>query len=748
MLSLRFCLLFLLLAVGTLPGLARGKYRYWAADYDSLRRVLTRQRADTARLRTLVHLLDVTELTEARRRAEALPLLDELLQLNQRQPRLADAAAYRQLRRGLGLWVQGTDDAQAMRLLHRAVSLFDSTRRPIPRLLIDLAPLYNRLHQSEERRRYFQRKLAYYQLHGPAENAAACHLVLGGSYRHLGDYNRAISSYLRAADLFQHFDRMLYTNELMVAGYTYADWGNSERALHYLLQAAELEDRHHLEGLRRFFTLRALSQLYQRQGQLAAADRYADLALQAARRDSADRPLYTTYALLQKGAVLVQQRQLGRAYGLLQRAQQLSDSLHLSISGRPGDFTIDETWARYHAARGDVDRAEQHWLQAYQKATASRFNMMRPRLLRELIRLYDARQQPEEFRHYTRIYLALTDSLAEAQNTFHVAQYEGERAEQAHAAQLAGLREQQAVQALRLRQRNGLLALALLTVAAVSGLGAVLYRQLRVNRQTLAELRKAQNQLVAAEKWAFVGEVSAGIAHELQNPLHFMKRFAEVSTTMLDGMQPAADGHRADNLQQEILVGLKQNLQEISQHGLRASAIIRDMLAHSRAGTTHRQLTDLNALVREQARLAYEGLQAQDVHFHATLALELEAQLAPLSVVPQDLGRAVLNLLTNAFQAVRQRSRTAGPAYAPAVHISTRRLEGQVEIRVRDNGVGMNAAVQARIFQPFFTTKAVGEGTGLGLSLSHDIITKGHGGTLRVQTREGEFTEFIITLPA
>lgn len=744
-----FCLLLPLLLLSRLPASARQGPGYWDANYDSLRSTLSRPLPDTARLRTLTHLLDITELTDASRREKALPLLDELLRLNQRLRRLDDRP-YRLLRRGVDQWVQGRDYAGALRHLQQAIEQFDRQRRPVPRLLIDLAPIYNQLHAEAARYHYFRQKLRQYQWSGAVENTAACYLVLAGSHRHRGDLNQAISCYLRAADLFRQFERTYYITEIMVTGSAYAEWGNLPKARQYLQQALQLVNRYHFQDMRRFYTLQALARVYLQEQDYRQALRYADEALAVARRDSLIRDLGRAYGLLLKSAVLIPQ-QPERAKPLLDSAQQLADALHLTVGGkRLGDFPLDATWAQYYTRQQDYAQAERHWLAAYDKLVAARLNLQQPRLLQQIIRFYDGRRQPAAVQRYTRRYLDLTDSLASAYNTFHVAQYESERAERAHAAQVARLRQQQAVQALRLRQRNGLLALALLTVAAVSGLGAVLYRQLRVNRQTLAELRKAQGQLVAAEKWAFVGEVSAGIAHELQNPLHFMKRFAEVSTTMLETMQqpPAADGRRADDLQQEILVGLRQNLQEISQHGLRASAIIRDMLTHSRSGTHHRQPTDLRALLTEQLRLAYDGLKTQDVGFHAALSLELEPELPLLGAVPQDLGRAVLNLLTNAFHAVRQRSRTAAPGYAPTVGLSARRVgDGQVEIRVRDNGTGMSPAVQARIFQPFFTTKAVGEGSGLGLSLAHDIITKGHGGSLRVQTQQGEFTEFIVTLP-
>ncbi|GAA4039570.1 hypothetical protein GCM10022409_26570 [Hymenobacter glaciei] len=262
--------------------------------------------------------------------------------------------------------------------------------------------------------------------------------------------------------------------------------------------------------------------------------------------------------------------------------------------------------------------------------------------------------------------------------------------------------------------------------------------------QALAQLREAQAQLVQAEKMAFLGELTAGIAHELQNPLTFMKSFAEVSTELVDDID---DGNGESGLKGEILAGLKQNLQQISQHGQRASSIIKDMLEHSRSGTSPRVPTDLNALAEENLTLAYEGFKTRGEGFEARLTVDLDPELAPAVVVAPELGRVLLNLGTNAFHAVHQSTLLARPGHVPEVKLTTRARPGGIEIRVRDNGPGMSAHVLERVFEPFFTTKPAGEGTGLGLSLSHDIITKGHGGTLTVASEEGAGTEFLIVLP-
>ena len=267
-------------------------------------------------------------------------------------------------------------------------------------------------------------------------------------------------------------------------------------------------------------------------------------------------------------------------------------------------------------------------------------------------------------------------------------------------------------------------------------------------QEALAELKTAQNQLIQAEKMASLGELTAGIAHEIQNPLNFVNNFSEVSTELLAELlehrqQPTPD----PALEDELLADVHQNLLRINQHGHRASSIVRGMLEHARTSTGQKAPTDLNALLEEYGKLAYHSARAKDKAFEAKLLLHLDPHLGPVPAVPQDLSRVLLNVFTNAFYAVQQKGRLAGPAYHPEVQVRTQRENGQVSIQIRDNGTGVPEAIRQKIFQPFFTTKPTGEGTGLGLSLSYDIITKGHGGTFALASEEGEFTELTLTLP-
>jgi signal transduction histidine kinase len=277
---------------------------------------------------------------------------------------------------------------------------------------------------------------------------------------------------------------------------------------------------------------------------------------------------------------------------------------------------------------------------------------------------------------------------------------------------------------------------------------AALARQTDALRTTLQELRDTQDQLIQAEKMASLGELTAGIAHEIQNPLNFVNNFAEVSRELAQELaEERARPTRDPELEAELLADLKQNLQRIGQHGQRAASIVRGMLEHSRASTGERTLTDVNALCDEYLRLAYHGLRAKDKSFNATLQTDFAPVLPLVEAVSQDLGRVLLNLFTNAFYAVRQRQLTAAPGYAPTVSVRTSFENREVSVVVQDNGTGMPKDVQGRIFQPFFTTKPSGEGTGLGLSLSYDIVVQGHGGTLEVASEEGMGTTFTVKLP-
>jgi signal transduction histidine kinase len=264
--------------------------------------------------------------------------------------------------------------------------------------------------------------------------------------------------------------------------------------------------------------------------------------------------------------------------------------------------------------------------------------------------------------------------------------------------------------------------------------------------KTLADLRLAQQQLVQSEKMASLGELTAGIAHEIQNPLNFVNNFSDVSHELLEEMKTELEkGNTRDAI--AMVSDIRQNLEKILHHGKRADAIVKGMLQHSRTGSGQKELTDINVLCDEYLRLAYHGLRAKDKSFNAKFETDLDITIGKVDVIPQEIGRVILNLINNAFYAVTEKRKQGVPGYEPMVRVSTRKIPGKVELKVTDNGNGIPLKVVEKIFQPFFTTKPTGEGTGLGLSLSYDIITKGHGGELRLDTKEGDGATFIIQLP-
>ncbi len=268
--------------------------------------------------------------------------------------------------------------------------------------------------------------------------------------------------------------------------------------------------------------------------------------------------------------------------------------------------------------------------------------------------------------------------------------------------------------------------------------------------KTLTDLKQTQTQLVQSEKMASLGELTAGIAHEIQNPLNFVNNFSEVSSELLDEMKAELDKGNTQEAM-ELAKDVITNLEKINHHGKRAGDIVKSMLQHSRTNSGQKELTDINALCDEYLRLSYHGLRAKDRSFNSSFKTDFDSSLGKVNVISQDIGRVILNLLTNAFYVVNEKSSLARTkedrSYEPTVTVSTKRLGDKVEIRVSDNGNGIPQKVLDKIFQPFFTTKPTGQGTGLGLSLSYDIVTKGHGGELKVETKEKEGSEFIIRLP-
>ncbi|MFI5154334.1 MAG: ATP-binding protein [Chitinophagales bacterium] len=264
-------------------------------------------------------------------------------------------------------------------------------------------------------------------------------------------------------------------------------------------------------------------------------------------------------------------------------------------------------------------------------------------------------------------------------------------------------------------------------------------------RKSLEDLKRTQSQLIQSEKMASLGELTAGIAHEIQNPLNFVNNFSELNNELLDEMQSA---YSKGELKEGARLGsdIKQNLDKINFHGKRADAIVKSMLMHSRTNTAQQEPTDVNALADEYLRLSYHGTRAKEKNFNANFETNFDPQAGKINMIPQDIGRVFLNLFNNAFYSVHQKAVISDKTYLPLITVSTKRMQHSLEIRIKDNGMGIPENIAGKIFQPFFTTKPTGQGTGLGLSISYDII-KAHGGEIKFESGSSEGTVFIIQLP-
>jgi len=265
-------------------------------------------------------------------------------------------------------------------------------------------------------------------------------------------------------------------------------------------------------------------------------------------------------------------------------------------------------------------------------------------------------------------------------------------------------------------------------------------------QKSLEELKAAQAQLIQSEKMASLGELTAGIAHEIQNPLNFVNNFSEVSNELLDEMTEQLEKGNAEEAK-AIANEIKMSLEKINLHGKRADGIVKSMLQHSRTSNNKKEPTDINVLADEYLRLAYHGLRAKDKSFNAALKTDYDETIGLIKIISQDIGRVILNLITNAFYAAMEKKKLQPEGYEPTVTVSTKKIDNKIIVTVKDNGTGIPQKALDKIFQPFFTTKPTGQGTGLGLSLSYDIVTKGHGGEIKVETKEGEYTAFSVILP-
>jgi signal transduction histidine kinase len=659
--------------------------------------------------------------------------------LNKSNPSI-DGPAYETMYHAYIQWRNGHLDS-ALNSLKKAVELFDQQKRVIVTLLSRIRLLYNQLNKQEERLQYYKEKLAYYLLNGPVENTAPCYHAFGGYYRYKADYNLAISNYLRAAAIYKTFYKRSYNNDIGVIGVTYAIWGNDEKADYYLKIALPLHKALG-DSTNISFCLGPLTKLATKQKKYDQALQYADEAIQYTDKNAND-PTYAI-AVMQKVFVYLAMGQPALAYPYLMQVKALNDRYHFQLASTAGELESDLGFYQYYQALNDQKTAGAYLLAAYDKAVAEKSNVLQLKYLRELASFYE-KQQPALAIQYIGKYFQLNDTIEKELNKLKVAQYENEQKDLEQNQSINSLKQERTIQEATISKSNTIMWISISALVLIALSMIFLYRQFHLNKKTLRSLRKTQRQLILSEKMASLGELTAGIAHEIQNPLNFVNNFSEVNTELIDEMRQGIDKGDINDIK-TIAADIRDNQEKITYHGKRADAIVKGMLQHSRSSSGVKEPTDINALADEYLRLAYHGLRAKDKSFNATMKTDFNSTIGNINIIPQDIGRVILNLITNAFYAVTEKKKQQPEGFDPIVTVSTKKINGKVEIKVRDNGNGIPQKVLDKIFHPFFTTKPTGEGTGLGLSLSYDII-KAHGGELKAETKEGEFAEFIITLP-
>jgi two-component system NtrC family sensor kinase len=403
---------------------------------------------------------------------------------------------------------------------------------------------------------------------------------------------------------------------------------------------------------------------------------------------------------------------------------------------------ILEDFALYYYTQHRIDSALFYAKRAYREAVNSSL-MIRGRTVGLLSLIYKKHNADSALK-YTETAYMMRDSM------FNI-----NKLERAQSMAFAEQQRQQDMEAQKAALQNNLrLTVLIVIIVFLLLLAFVFWRNNKQNKlakaqiqHTLDELKLTQTQLIQSEKMASLGELTAGIAHEIQNPLNFVNNFSEVNTELIDEMQVEIEKGNLSEVK-AIAVDLKGNEQKINMHGKRADSIVKSMLEHSRINSGQKELTDLNALAAEYMRLSYHGLRAKDKSFNSALETHLDGGLPKVNVIPQDIGRVLLNLFNNAFYAVHQKKKQNPEGYSPEVVLTTSSKDRFIEISVKDNGNGIPDNIKEKIMQPFFTTKPTGEGTGLGLSLSYDIVVKGHSGSISIGGTEGQGSEFIIKLPS
>ncbi|MDE3184265.1 MAG: tetratricopeptide repeat protein [Bacteroidota bacterium] len=587
---------------------------------------------------------------------------------------------------------------------------------------------------------YAEKALKLSEKIGFAKGSANALIGFGNLYLRQGDYPRALEYQFKALDLSEKFQfEREKAISLMELGFTYQDLSDYPRSLDYAMQARELFRKNSWVN-------------YNVENEISITNTY----MATNKKDSALICMQKVYDDPKNTIMLpVILEVLGNINTSLGNFTVAKEQLHRAILAdiKNNDlYTLIWTYnstAKLYQATNQRDSSIYYATKGF--ALAKKIQLNEGILINSLLLAteFEANDAAKAL-YYRKIYDAVYNKMYGQDKVLALQKTVAEQQEKQR--QVA---ENRKAYENKLKQFAFMGGLAILLIIALILYGNNRQKQKanKILEKTLANLKSTQNQLIQSEKMASLGELTAGIAHEIQNPLNFVNNFSEVNKEMIAEMKEEIDKGNYNEVK-IIADDIEANEEKINHHGKRADAIVKGMLQHSLSSTGVKEPTDINALCDEYLRLSYHGLRAKDKEFNAEIKTDFDGTIGKINIVPQDIGRVILNLINNAFYAVDEKKKSGAKDYEPTVSVSTkhslllgRGVGGEVTITVKDNGNGIPQKIVEKIFQPFFTTKPTGQGTGLGLSLSYDIV-KAHGGEIKVETKDNEGTEFIIQLPA
>jgi signal transduction histidine kinase len=595
---------------------------------------------------------------------------------------------------------------------------------------------------------YYEKAIRIFERTGERKRLSVCYSNIAIGYQQQSNFSGALFYQQKSLKLYEQDKNDIgqaYTSVNMAN--TYLNMGDMARSESTFLKSIELAKKNQLIPVE-LYSYTNLSSLYMDQAKWQKSYEYSIKAVELGEK-MGDQGIQAA-SLSKASRAMVYLNQPEKALALAEKAIALADS-----SAQPLNIS------QAYSGMGLVLKSQKKWEEAipfYEKGfeslkDADLYTLDNGRLYKELSECYERTGNYSKSLEMFKQSAMISDSVKSSENikkaTELMMNYEFEKKEQTAKARQDA--KDEITHARQVALIIGLVLSLLLIIGSFIAYynkqkaNALLLNQKKDLENTLTQLRNTQAQLIQSEKMASLGELTAGIAHEIQNPLNFVNNFSEVSNELIDEMNEELDKGDIEEAK-AIASDIKQNLGKINHHGKRADAIVKGMLQHSRSSNGTKEPTDINALADEYLRLAYHGLRAKDKDFNAAIETDFDESIGTINVIPQDIGRVILNLITNAFYAVNTKEKQGINGYEPIVAVNTMKENNQVLISVKDNGNGISQKILDKIFQPFFTTKPTGQGTGLGLSLSYDIV-KAHGGELKFETKEGEGSTFIIKLP-